>query len=302
MVVIFFSSQIEEAVAEVVERLRAIFVIKCRVFQYFRILFRRLQILVLAVKCVAILEGGAPIPLSVGCTKEQECENKNHSPFLVPSFENQYFCQQAEQPSHQRVLIAALVAVEYRLVKLVFLQVFEQRGNVVDAVAAVHIDTLSSFCNIFQHLFIQLGNNHISLPISSETAIVPGNGSSLGRAQSDGTHTDALFRCLFGCPNSIIFMVFSVGNDNDGSPVVGLPLAFFVTIAECRHRFPYGLADGGSLSGNHAAVDLLEKEFCRIVVVGQGHLDETRSGKYYQAHSVSRHGIQQVRHHLFAPR
>ena len=123
------------------------------------------------------------------------------------------------------------------------------------------------------------------------------DGGSVGQAHADGANHHALFGGFAGSLFGVVLMVFAVGDDDDGATLVALPGLF--SVAQRLHGFLDGVADGGALCADHAAVYLFQKETCGTIVVGEWHLDVAAAGKDDERHAVAGHVLEQTAHHTF---
>ena len=160
-------------------------------------------------------------------------EKRNPSEHGVLDFVDTRLNNQQQQSDEAHGLELFIVVAKHRgvgfyLGQLVQLVVQLFLGPTI--VLYMDIGTTSGHSHLTAHLLVEACHHGLSCCVFHIVAVAYGDGGSLGRSHTQHIHSHASFLRIAGCLQRSTFMVFTVGNHNDG-----LAYAFFLRKAVRCH-------------------------------------------------------------------
>ena len=160
-------------------------------------------------------------------------------------------------------------------------------------VIATHVDSAACLSYLAAHVFVQLRNDHVSLPIFDEVIRARHrDGRTFGFTDTDHENLYAFFLGALGYGYGIVFVVLTVGDEDDGTARVAL-------LSKATDRGIQGCTDGGTLGLDEVRLDGIEEHLRRYIVTGDRQLDERVTGEDHESYLVVYHVIHQLGQHLF---
>ena len=127
--------------------------------------------------------------------------------------------------------------------------------------------TLASLCQLAAHLLVQGSHHRVAGVIFQIRAVAHRDGCSLGITDTQDKHVDALLVGHLRCLLRTLFVVFAIGNHDDGP-------AHVVLLGEALGGEADGLSDVGALGLDETRGNVLQEHLGRNVVASDRQLHE----------------------------
>ena len=116
------------------------------------------------------------------------------------------------------LLVVVRIDLRFYLLGREFVQLFLYRAHRGVGVVAADVDAASGLRDLATHIFVESADNDIALTVFHEV-IRSGNGhrGSFGLTDADNNDLNTGFFGAFSDRDGIVFMVLSIGNEDDGT-------------------------------------------------------------------------------------
>ena len=142
------------------------------------------------------------------------------------------------------------------------------------------------------HGIVKSRHNGLAAVVLQVLAIAQGNGGATGGADAEDIDVHAFVAGVLGGLHGTAFMVFAIGDDNDG-------LAYAFLLGEAMRGQRNGGGNVGALGGYQRGVDARKEHLGRNIVAGNGQLHEGIAGEDDEPYLVVSEVIYQILdHHL----
>ena len=236
--------------------------------------------------------------------KYQQYGHSGRSAENVPTGQNFVLAREDKELNHEQQqcqngkrLILLVVVGEcggFDLLLSQFVQLLLQRTIGGVGVVAADIESFACLCDLAAHVFIQVGNDNVSLSVLAELSCSGNrNRTAFGFAYTDHVYVNAQFGsflCSFCCT---FLVVLTIGDQNDGSR------SFTFLAAESADRSVDSRADSRSLRLDERGSNMLQEHLGGYIISRDRQLGVCLSCKHNQADFVVRHVVNQFAEHLF---
>ena len=220
--------------------------------------------------------------------------------YFVPFFKDKDFEQEEQERCRQEILEAGFVVGNVPGFERNFIQIgefVENRFHARSDIVVLHVKAFSGFGNLLQHFPVHFCDHHIAISVFfvGDHLAVPDfrDRGSLRGTHADRIDHDALFGCILGRANGIVFMIFPVADDNDGLVVGRGEFGIEIPDAEVDGR-----SDSRALAAQVGSLYVVDKQFGSPVIGRQRKLEVGIAGKDDQSDAVRFHLVQNADYRL----